>query len=384
MTARLTEIDALAAIGDPAVQDVEQLAGLAGDPRVMDYFFSRVDGPGWLHALGEHQLLQPPAESIWSAFRYLMALASTHPEDTRTWLQSRPRGRDLNAGQARALLTVARTVKEQVADAVLRIVETHTTDVAVLHGIAGYLETLAEDEHSSEAVIGLLKRALAGALGAGSSADDSYLAAGMLRVAVSSASQAHPGRWLAILAAKFAQIADPPNPFQFRRLEAIGGLGLEAGAPVLQLLVVALRDVAWLAREAGVPTAERIAALEKLPAPLAGRLVALHLSEAVDVDTDTALSLLTREVADQAPMPETLALLRQLTERGLEGLGERMLEVLGEPPTSEEVAAVSDEDDLPASSRRAYGWLDAMLAAVKDAWAAANGRVEARWGKSAS
>lgn len=232
MTARLTEIDALAAIGDPAVQDVEQLAGLAGDPRVMDYFFSRVDGPGWLHALGEHQLLQPPAESIWSAFRYLMALASTHPEDTRTWLQSRPRGRDLNAGQARALLTVARTVKEQVADAVLRIVETHTTDVAVLHGIAGYLETLAEDEHSSEAVIGLLKRALAGALGAGSSADDSYLAAGMLRVAVSSASQAHPGRWLAILAAKFAQIADPPNPFQFRRLEAIGGLGLEAGAPV--------------------------------------------------------------------------------------------------------------------------------------------------------
>lgn len=110
----------------------------------------------------------------------------------------------------------------------------------------------------------------------------------------------------------------------------------------------------------------------------------MHLSEAVDVDTDTALSLLTREVADQAPMPETLALLRQLTERGLEGLGERMLEVLGEPPTSEEVAAVSDEDDLPASSRRAYGWLDAMLAAVKDAWAAANGRVEARWGKSAS
>ncbi len=383
MAPRLSEIDELVVLVEPTAQDVTRLASLAGDPRVVDYFFSRIDGSGWLRVLHDDKLLMPPGDGIWPAFPYLATIAKSHPDEVRTWLESRPHGRDLTDSQARLLLSVARTVGVRVADAAVRVVDTHTTDTGVLHGIAGYLEELPQDEHPSGAVTELLKRALDGVMGDGSPADDSYLAAGMLRVAVSSARQAEPGRWLRILAAKLARFADPPNAFEFRRLKAIDGLGLEAGAPVLQLLVVAIRDVAKLAAETGMPTKERIAALEKIPPPLAGRLIALHLNETVDVDVEAALALLTREVADHPPMPETLALLRSLTERELPGLQEQMLEVLGEPPTPEEAAALPDVDDLPpAPWRRAYGWLDAMPQGVKDAWAAANERVEARWGKA--
>jgi hypothetical protein len=383
MAPRLDEIDGLIALVEPTAQDVTHLASLTGDPRVVDYFFTRIDGPAWLRVLQAEKLIMPPGEGIWPAFPYLATLAKSHPDEVRTWLESRPSGRDLTDSQAYLLLSVARTVGIQVADAVVRIVETHTTDTGVLHAIAGYLEELPQDEHPSRAVTELLKRALDGVVGDGPPADDSYLAAGMLRVAVSSASQADPGRWLRILTAKLAGITDAKSQFEFRRLEAIGGLALEAGSPVLQLLVVAIRDVACLAAEAGVPVDERISALGKVPAPLAGRLTALHLNETVDVDAEPALALLTREVADHPPMPETLALLRSLTERELPGLQEQMLEVLGEPPTAEEAAALPDVDDLPpAPWRRAYGWLDAMPRGVKDAWAVANERVEARWGKA--
>ncbi len=382
MAPRLAEIDALVALADPTELDVARLASLAGDPRVVDYFFARIGDPAWLRALWDDALLMPPGEGIWPAFPYLTALAKSHPDEVRSWLESRPGGGDLTDNQAYLMLTVARTVRDGVANAVVRLVETHTTDAGVLHGIAGYLEALPQDEHSSGAVTELLKRALDGVLGGGSPADDSYLAAGMLRVAVSSATRADPGRWLRILAAKLASVADPPNAFQFRRLEAIGGLALEAGAPVLQLLVVAIRDVANLAADAGVPAEQRISALEKVPPPLAGRLVALHLNERADIDAVAALRLLTNEVAEHVPMPETLALLRSLTDRGVPELEPQMLEALGDPPTAEEIAALSDEDELPASWRRAYGWLDAMPQGVKVAWAAANEKVEARWGKA--
>ena len=275
------------------------------------------------------------------------------------------------------LLSVARTVGDRVGNAVVRIVDTHTTDAGILHGIAGYLEALPEAEHSSEVVIKLLKRALDGAMGDGSPADDSYLVAGMLRVAVSSARHGDPGRWLQILSAKLARFADPPNAFEFRQLRALDGLGLEAGAPVLQLLVVAIRDVARLTADAGVPTKERVATLERIPVPLAGRLIALHLIETVNLDADAALARLTREVADSVPMPETLSLLRSLTERELPGLEDQMRKALGVPPTLRETTALTDDDDLPASWRRAYGWFDAMPQGTKDAWATANERVEA-------
>lgn len=332
--------------------------------------------------LQAEKLLMPPGEGIWPAFPYLATLAKSHPDEVRTWLESRPSGRDLTDSQAYLLLSVARIVGTHVADAVVRIVETHTTYTGVLHAIAGYLEELPQDEHPSRAVTELLKRTLDSVTGDGSPADDSYLAAGMLRVAVSSASQADPERWLRILAAKLKRIADPPNAFQFRRLEAIRGLALEAGAPVLQLLVVAICDVARLAADAGVPEEERILVLEKVPAPLAGRLIAFHLNESTDVDSNAAIALIANEVAEHLPMPETLALLRSLTDRGLPKLERRMLEALGDPPTTEEIVAVSDDDDLPASWRRAYGWLDAMPKGVKDAWAGPNERVETRWGKA--
>jgi hypothetical protein len=178
----------------------------------------------------------------------------------------------------------------------------------VLHQIAGYLAGLSVEEHASDAVIGLVKRALDGVTREGAPADDTYLSTGMLRVAVSSASRGRARRWLGILAAKLGAACDRYQR-EVRLLQAIDGLTLSPEAPVLDQLVVAVRDVARLAASEGVPTTERVERLGRLPAPLAGRMIAAHLVETVDADATAALTLLTDEVAHHDPMPETLALL---------------------------------------------------------------------------
>jgi hypothetical protein len=383
MGARLEEIDPFTCTAEPTSEDVAQLASLVGDPRTLGYFFSRIEGPGWLLALADHTILVPPEKGPWFAYGYLTKLAMSHPEEVRSWLGSRPNGSELTDHQAYLLIAIARSVMGQLAEAVLRVADGRTGDTGVLHQIAGYLDDLPEAAHARDATIGLVKRALDGVTGEASPADDTYLSAGMLRVAVSGARQGQARRWLGILAAKLGAACER-DPSEIRRLQAIDALTLNSDAPVLDQLVVAVHDVARLAADEGVPSAERVERLRRLPAPLAGRMIAAHLVETVDADATLATALITDEVAQHNPMPETLALLSELTERQPPDFDQLMLQALGDPPSDEEVAALDQSADLPRAWAHAYGWLIAMPAAVKEVWSAANEFVERRWGPASA
>jgi hypothetical protein len=379
MGARLEEIDPLTRIAEPTPEDVAQLASLAGDPRTLGYFFSRLEGPGWLLALADHTLLMPPREGPWFAYSYLTKLATSHPEEVRSWLGSRPNGSELSDHQAYLLIAIARSAGGPVAEAVLHIAEGRTGDTGVLHQIVGYLGDLPEEAHVNDATISLVKRALDGVTGEASPADDTYLSTGMLRIAVSGAHHGQARRWLGILAAKLGT-ACGLHSREVRLLQAIDGLSLNPDAPVLDQLVVAVRDVARLAADEGVSSSERVERLRRLPASLAGRMIAAHLVETVDADATVATTLIIDEVAQHNPMPETLALLRELTERQPPDFDQGMLRALGDPPSDKEVAALDQGADLPRAWAHAYGWLIAMPAAVKEVWSAANEFVERRWG----
>lgn len=265
----------------------------------------------------------------------------------------------------------------------LHVADGRTGDAGVLHQIAGYLQELPEEEHGSEATISLIKRALDGVMTEGSPADDTYLSAGMLRVAVSGSRHGQARRWLGILVAKLRAACERYGR-ELRTLEAINGLTFQPDASVLDQLTVAVRDVARLAAREGMPTAKRVERLGKLSAPLAGRMIAAHLIETVDVDATAAMTVIVDEVAQHDPMPETLALLSELTERELPDLDQRMLRALGDPPSREEVAAFDHGADLPRAWTHAYGWLIAMPVVVKEAWSAANRFVEKRWGPAST
>lgn len=120
MSTRLEEIDPLTQIAEPTGQDVLQLEGLTGDFRTLSYFFRRIKGPGWLLALADHALLAPPKEGPWSAYGYVVELAKSHPEEVRSWLESRPKGQELGDHQAYLLIAAARSVPGGVSDCAAR------------------------------------------------------------------------------------------------------------------------------------------------------------------------------------------------------------------------------------------------------------------------
>jgi hypothetical protein len=376
---RLAEIDPLTEITVPTPADVARLVSLAGDPRTLGYFYGSLDGPGWLRALADHELLQPPETGPWFAYGYLQRLAESHPEDVREWLRSRTSGSELSDHQAFLLVAVARTVPGRVADAVLHVTKDRTDDAGVLHQVAAYIGELPAEQHSDPAVISIIKRALEGAAAKDAPADVSYLTAGLLRVAVSSAGQGEARRWLGILAAKL-RAACGRFPGELRVLQKIDALTLNPDSHAFDQLVATVRDVARLAADQDMPTSERIGMLATLPSPLAGRLIAEHLIETLDADVDVAFAAMTDEVAREDPMPETLALLAELAGREHPGLDPRMLDALGDPPSDEEVAALDQDEELPKPWRHAYGWLIVMPAAVREPWARANEKVEERWG----
>jgi hypothetical protein len=379
ISARLEEIDPLARITEPTPEDVTRLVSLSGEPRTLSYFFSRLDGPGWLLALAGHTLLQPPKEGPWFSYGYVMKLVDSHPDRVRAWLSSRPSGRELSDHQAYMLITVARTVGGPVAEAVLRISTGRTADTGVLHQITGYLETLPAKEHTGDGVIRLVKRALGAAAGEHAAKEDIYLCASLLQVALSGARQGQARRWFGILTAKL-HAASEQSSTELRRLQPIGGLTLHPDAPVLDQLAAAVRDVARLAASEGMPTEARVQRLSSLPAALAGRITAAHIMETVVADATEALALITDQVAHHDAMPETLRLLDELTQREMPGLDQRMLDALGDPPGASELASFAHGADFPRAWTHAFGWLIAMPASVKHAWSEANAKVEERWG----
>jgi hypothetical protein len=379
MTARLDQVEPLTAIAEPTPEDVAQLASLAGDPRTIGYFFSRLEAPGWLQALADHPLLQPPAEGPWFAYGYVSKLAQSHPAAVVRWLGSRPRGRDLADHQAYLLISIARSVEMPTADAVLHIATGRTGDPGVLHQLGAYLGALAEEELISEPVIGLLKRALDGAAWGIAAADDTYLSADILQLAITSAALGDASRWLGILTAKLAAASDSYTQ-DLRYLGPIDDLTLTPDAAVLNQFVVAIRDVAHQAATQGTATDDIVARLERLPDPLSSRLTASHLIGRIDIEGGGALRLLTEEVAHHDPMPETLRLLREFGARDLPELEERMLRALGDPPSSADVEALDKDETLPDGWIHTWSWLIAMPAAVGEVWSAANNAVQRRYG----
>jgi hypothetical protein len=168
---------------------------------------------------------------------------------------------------------------------VLHVTKDRIDDVGVLHQVAAYIGELPAEQHSDPAVISVIKRALEGAAAKDAPADVSYLTAGLLRVAVSSAGQGEARRWLGILAAKL-RAACGRFPGELRVLQKVDTLTLNPDGHAFDQLVAAVRDVARLAADQDMPTSERIGMLATLPSPLAGRLIAQHLIETLDADVE--------------------------------------------------------------------------------------------------
>jgi hypothetical protein len=123
LSLRLPVMDDLVGRREPGPQDVELLKQRLGDERHLIYLFDRAEGPGWFRALRDDPLLLPAPEGPWSAGPYVARIAASDPDDVRARLARLPG--DLNARQVGDALRIARIVKVDVTDTVLRLARPH-------------------------------------------------------------------------------------------------------------------------------------------------------------------------------------------------------------------------------------------------------------------
>jgi hypothetical protein len=381
---RLESIDALVAVTDPTVADAAALASWAGDPRILSYFFSHVRGPGWFRVLADDALLRPPDSTFWPAFSYLSYLGQQEPDRVRAWLETRTSGRELCVQQAYWLTQLAIRLRTGASAALLNVTDGHLANQTILTLTTGYLTDAPAEEHTAQASIALLKRALQVVAEQDDAMGSRYTAAALLGVAISGASQEQPLRWLRILCAKTASILDRDEPLMLwsvRRVPDVARLVLDGAGSTLDHFVATIRDIARIADQAGVDHTERLAELSRLPAPLAGRVAAADLLAAASLDAASGVRLLEQEIPQSDPMPETLALLRALRDCDAAGLAAALTRALGPVPAPEDVAAVSEESDFPRAWVRAYGWSDGLPDELREQWSIAVARIRARWGE---
>jgi hypothetical protein len=384
LSPRLDEIDPLIAVVNPTTDDVEQLRGWHGDPRILNYFFSRINGPGWFRALaGEDILVPPPGGGWWPALEYLRKLGASDAEEIASWLDGQPAGGELTTQQVFQYFQLAREVAAPIDRALASIASGDLGDPNLLALINRYLDERPAEGQDPSSTLSLIKQALQALIDGPRISGRAYLTAELLETFVRLAA-VDPLRWLGVLRAKTTDLinAEVSAAWAMRRVPNLLAAQPDALDEQIDQFVVACRDVDRVAAAAGVAQSERIAQLRPLPTMIAGRLIAVDLLESPPLDQTAAVELLQGELATSDPMPETLELLRRITQTGAPELIDRWRAALGTTPTPEEIAAFDPtEQKIPENWARPYSWSVGLPQAAIEPWNETIELVRARYGE---
>lgn len=83
---RFEQLQALAQVDAPSPADIDILGSLLVTPEHLRRFCRAMSGPGWLVALEESTILDPPLDRYWAPGAAVDALAATHPAEVAQWL----------------------------------------------------------------------------------------------------------------------------------------------------------------------------------------------------------------------------------------------------------------------------------------------------------
>jgi hypothetical protein len=384
ISSRLDAIDSLIALTAPSSDDVDQLLGWNGDPRMLSYFFLRVKGPAWFVALSKCDVLVPPKDvGLWPALPYLAGLGATHPGELREWMRAQHPDRDLTSQQALHYIQLARSVVVPVDAELWPTVKNHLQHPSIISLLDAYLMVEREEEADQVARSKIIKTALQGLIDNDRFPGRGFHAGSLLRTVLREAKRNEPERWLNVMCAKTRDMLGNNtslSAWRIRQIPSIASLHSDNSDHLVDQFVATIRELMRLAEASGVSDELRLAPVRRLPSPLSGRLLAVNLTSRPKIDEEVAVTFLRTEVAAADPMPETLALLSQLCALSAPGLEQALTHALGHPPTAEERGQFDDNDELPDDWVRAYSWSPALPLRVLEPWSAAVDICKARWG----
>jgi len=392
---RHAELEALATIERPASEHVSRLLPLIAAPNHLRHFLSRLTAPGWLDALSDTGMLDPPAENgPWPVFAAVDKLAGDHAHAV---IESLTRMYDRHGGDSTRSWFIARAAVDvgvEGAPLVARAVRDHAS-VAAINSLGIWA---AEEIDPSSDLIESLADLLLNATSWRSGHVEP-----LIERLVHGVDEENAGRRLQLLCWKLSAVDEEEGArgwFRYERSGSIADWTHNGQDDPFTLLLRAFVDAAGRAA-AWLSVDDMLRVVDSLPDDLRGRIRAWVLSAASDVDVNRIIEELARAIAERHPTGDDLPLLdRVAVEADLAQYSDPWMRQLGAAPTVAEVAEALAAHELPEEWLRAYHWAGVIPKQAVGAWAhpasvisAAFGpqdretlekrhRVEAGWGRS--
>ncbi len=378
---RLEFIDRVLAVSMPGAAELAQLQAWSSDPRVLQYFFTKVDGKRWLDLLDEKDLLDP-GDRGWLALPFLHRLSSAAPDAVATWLERKSDVVGAAPSVAVLYMPLARTLGISAVSFVRRL-RSQVQHPAIRRELTWWLSALPVQDRGNDGAL-VVAEVVVDSTNTGPR--DMYELQRALDVVVDAAQYGNAERVLRMLSRKVARVM-AANPHAAAWLPDLTNLvetekGEAGNMPALYeretALVVALVRALTAATAGGLAFDRCERAIAALPMEIRMRVMAAHLHARVPVHNERAVDLLIEAVATIEPTPELAGLAALLTQASDPAVERRLVSALGEPPTLEELAS-APADRLP-DQWRPFWWLAALPTAVTQRWNTAGAVLTAKYG----
>lgn len=366
---RHRELEELANIQSPTPEDLTVLMSLLASPHHLQHFLSKLSSPGWIEALAESSLLDPPQANVgWPFFAAVAQLKDTHPAEIAAVLDRMFDKFGSSPYQAVYIAHAAHDLGVHGHDLLRRAAKTHRATQTISY-LA--ISAAAKADPANQFVYDIADYTL-------SFPDwdkESFFPDPLMKAMVEGLNNDNYLERIRLLCYKIRKI--PSDNHERTRFGYNTGMSLDEVQPhqrraPFNVLIKALRESLTRASE-WASYADLRSAIQPLPDDVRARVNVWLLGNASSVGIGEVIAEITNAVATRYPTGLDLVLVdRVVTECEPGEYRAAWLEALGTPPTAVELGTALSQGSVPARWRQAFYWSALLPPEVTTAWTAAN------------
>lgn len=366
---RHQELEELANIASPTQDNIDTLTSLLASPHHLQHFLSKLSSPGWIDALAESSLLDPPqAQAGWPFFAAVTQLKETHPTEIALVLNRMFDKFGSNPYQAAYLAHAAHDLGYNGHDVLRRAAKTHRTEQMI-----GYLAVAAAAK--TDPTDPFVRDIADYTLNFPDWDKESFFPDPLMKAMINGLNEDNYPERIQLLCYKIRKIPVENHErtmFGFSTSASLDDVPPYQRRAPFNVLMKGLRESLTRASE-WASYADLRPAIQPLPDDLQDRVNVWLLGTGSSVDIGDVIAEITKAAAERYPTGLDLALIdRVVTACEPGSYRAAWIEALGTPPTAVELGTALSQGTVPARWRQAFHWSALLPPEVTAAWIAAN------------
>ena len=362
---RFPELERLARIESPTVDDHNTVVGLVASPEQLRRFLDNVVSPAWLVMLSETGHLDPSdSQAVWPVEKAVERLIVSHPQKVVSWLEDMYRRHGADPTRAGHIARAAAVAGESAVGVVLTVVRAHQQHRSVLHwGIRSARQLPASDHRVEDFADVILN---------GDSWSQAVAPWALLQHLAEGATPENTRRRIQLLCYKIRSVPQNDLNLQTLQHDRSGSIAdsdssrrdMRVPGLLTCLLKTVTESLEW------VPVSELMALVGLVPDGLSQRLRAWILARIPNVNRRLLIDEVTHAISSRFPTGDDLALVdRAVRDCEASRYTPPWSAALGEAPSMIQVGNALRRQNISSNWLRSAEWVLLLPPDVANGWA---------------